>query len=338
MSDETEATVPGAGGPPAEAATGGGATGSSSAASSHTHEPHHWWRLIAIWLVLSVVLDILFLVFVGPHVPPGRMSSTAGGAVFDFNVLIVMALPVLLAVWIYMVYAIVMWRASKGGPEPVGGEQARSNMAISTAWIAITTVVVLFLAGFGTYELVQPEGAGGGQGPAPIWTPTSHTVLPIQVIGQQWKFTYRYPTFGGFETNELVLPVGTTVAFHVTSLDVIHSFWAYQLGVKADANPGQDNVAFSTPQHTGVFTVRCSELCGIWHGAMFNKGAVVSPAAFFVWARTTQQRLRHNTALLPPFSFTYTPDANGADGGYYPDNVDPYSKQEQYGYKGRTSS
>ena len=57
------------------------------------------------------------------------------------------------------------------------------------------------------------------------------------MIAQQWKFTYRYPTFGGFETNQLVLPDDTTIAFHVTSLDVIHSFWAYQLGVKADANP-----------------------------------------------------------------------------------------------------
>ena len=76
-------------------------------------------------------------------------------------------------------------------------------------------------------------------------------MLPIQVIGQQWKFTYRYPTFGGFETTELVIPDNTTIAFHVTSLDVIHSFWAYQLGVKADANPAQDNVAFTTTDATG---------------------------------------------------------------------------------------
>ena len=42
-----------------------------------------------------------------------------------------------------------------------------------------------------------------------------------------------------------MLPVDTTIEFHVTSLDVIHSFWAYQLSVKADANPQQDNVAFT---------------------------------------------------------------------------------------------
>ena len=294
-------------------------------------ETHHWWRLIAVWVVASAILDPLFYVFAGPHIPPGRMTDTASGAQFDFNVLFVIALPVLLGVWIFMIYAIVLWRASRGGPDPVGGPAARGNTSIQVGWILTTTVIVLFLAGFGTYELVQPGGAGGGQGPSPIWTPTSHTVLPIQVIGQQWKFTYRYPTYGGFETTQLVVPDHTTIAFHVTSLDVIHSFWAYQLGVKADANPAQDNVAYTTTAQLGSFTVRCSELCGIWHGAMYNSGRVVSPTAFQAWATATQQSLQANTKLLPPFSYTYVPDANGADGGFYPDNVDPYSNIETYG-------
>jgi cytochrome c oxidase subunit 2 len=316
------------------------AAGGSQAMASRTgaqrakgEDAHHWRRLIIIWVVASVALDLLFYLLVGPHVPPGRMSSTAGGAVFDFNVLFVIALPVMLAVWIYMAYAIIEWRASRGGPEPVGGAAARTNLPIQTTWIAVTTVLVLFLAGFGTYQLVQPEGSGGGQGPSPIWTPTSNTVLPIQVIGQQWKWTYRYPTFGGFETTQLVIPNNTSIAFHVTSLDVIHSFWAYQLGVKADANPGQDNVAFTTAYQTGTFIVRCSELCGIWHGAMYNTGTVVTPAQFEVWAKSTEQLLAANTKLLPPFAWSYTPDANGADGGYYPDNVDPYSPVETYGAK-----
>lgn len=314
----------GVGEPASPAAPAPTAAGSGS-------EPSHWWRMVVVWLVLSVVADVLWLTLVAGHVPPGRMTDTANGAAFDFNVLFVIALPVILGVWIYMAYAIIVWRASRGGPEPVGGPQARSNLSIQAGWIVVTTLIVLFLAGFGTYELVQPGGAGGGQGPNPIWTPTSHTVLQVQVIGQQWKWTYRYPSFGGFETNKLVIPDDTTVAFNVTSLDVVHSFWAYQLGVKADANPGQNNVAFTTPKQLGNFTVRCVELCGLWHGAMFNTGTVVSPTAFETWATTAQRVLAANTKLLPPYAPSYIPDANGADGGYYPDNVDPYSKAEVYG-------
>jgi cytochrome c oxidase subunit 2 len=292
---------------------------------------HHWWRLIAIWVVLSAILDPLFYYAAGPHMPPGAMTNMAEGARFDFNILMICAIPVLLAVWIYLIYAIITWRASRGGPEPVAGPYSRGHLGLQVGWIVSSTVLVLFLFGFGTYALVQPGGAGGGQGASPIWTPASKTILPIQVIGQQWKFTYRYPTFGGFETNELVLPNDTSIQFNVTSLDVIHSFWAYQLGVKADANPDYNNVAFATTQQLGRFTVRCAELCGLWHGAMFNYGVVVPKQQFESWARATAVRLRHNTALLPPYRLTYTPDANGADGGFYPDNVDPYSKAEQYG-------
>ena len=257
------------------------------------------WRMFAIWVVLSAIGDPLFYFLAGPHIPPGTMSNTADGAQFDFNVLLVAALPVLLAVWIYMAYAIVNWRASRKGPEPVGGPRARSNLPIQATWIAFTTALVLFLFGFGTYELVQPEGAGGGQGPAPVWTPASHDVLAIQVIGQQWKWTYRYPSFGGFETTDLVVPDHTAIAFHVTSLDVVHDFWVYQLGVKADANPGQDNVAFTTPDQLGTFIVRCDELCGLWHGAMYNSGKVVTQNQFQSWATTTERQLAANTKFSP---------------------------------------
>ena len=90
--------------------------------------------------------------------------------------------------------------------------------------------------------------------------------------------------------------------------------------MKADANPDYNNVAYTTTQQLGSFTVRCAELCGIWHGAMYNSGVVVTPQQFVSWAKLTEARLRKNTKLLPPYALTYTPDANGADGGYYPDN------------------
>ena len=164
-----------------------------------------------------------------------------------------------------------------------------------------------------------------------MWKPGTHSLLEVQVIAQQWRFTYRYPQFGGFETTQLVLPVGQAVEFHVTSVDVIHSFWAYQLGVKADANPNLDNVAYTTPQHTGGFTVRCDELCGLWHGAMFNSGTVLTATAFRSWAAVTEKQLASVTRLLPRYALIYTPNEinglakfyyqaglNGAGAQYYP--------------------
>jgi cytochrome c oxidase subunit 2 len=317
-------------------------------------ETNHLRRMTTIWVILSVVADLVFWFAVGPHVPPGRLTETAISNQRTFNILLVLALPVLIGVWVYLGYAATVWSAKREDvPESVGGEAARTNRKAQVWWIVITSVVVLFLAGYGSYAVVVEHGSGGGEGPNPVWTPQgavkaelaaqSGTAqwapgedkpLVVQVIGQQWKFTYRYPAFGGFESSQLMLPAHATIVFNVTSLDVIHSFWAYQLSVKADANPQVNNVAYTETKQTGNFTVRCSELCGIWHGSMFNDGKVVSQSDFEQWATSTESANAANTKNLPPFAWTYVPDANGAAGSFYPDGtVTPYSPSEVYGSK-----
>ena len=316
-------------------------------------EVRHLRRMATLWAILSVVLDLVYWFAVGPHVPPGRLTTTATNNQTAFNVLFVIAFPVLIGVWIFMGYAILNFNAKRGAPEPVGGPSAAGNKKTQVLWIAITSVVVLAMAAYGSIALIGDHGSGGGEGPNPVWMPSgaakaetaalagtatwspgTNSVLPVQVIGQQWRFTYRYPTFGGFETTNLIVPANTTIAFNVTSLDVIHSFWAYQLSVKADANPGVNNVAFTDTKGPGNFVVRCSELCGIWHGSMYDYGNVVSQSAFMAWAQKTESANAANTKLLPAFAWTYTPDANGAAGGYYPDGgVTPYNATLTYGAK-----
>ena len=302
--------------------------GESASPAGPAAEPRHGLRLLALWIVASAICCPLVYLVLGPHVPPGDMSSSAANQQFDFTVLATIATPVILGVLIYFGYALTVWRAKPG--DDTDGPPIHGNTAVQLTWIVATSVIVLSLAVFGTLELVTVQGTGAGEGPQPIWKPSTSSLLQVQVIAQQWAFTYRYPQYGGFETTQLELPVGQAVEFNVTSLDVIHSFWAYQLGVKADANPGVNNIAYTTPEHTGTFVVRCSELCGLWHGAMYNFGKVVSASAFQAWAHQTETQLAALTATLPPYSLTYDPTEIatlgpvlvklglvGAGGGYY---------------------
>jgi len=295
--------------------------------------PNHGLRIFVIWLILSLAADLIIWFVWGPHLPPGAMSSSASTQQFTIKVMAVMAAPVMVLVLVYFIYALVVWRAKPEDEED--GPPIHGNTRIQAIWITLTSVIVLSLFVFGTVTLYTSNGAGGGEGASPLQVP-SGPVLQVQVIGQQWKFTYRYPQFGGFETTELVLPTNQWVQFNVTSIDVIHSFWAYQLGVKADANPGVNNVAFTKIDHTGTFVVRCAELCGLWHGAMFDYGVAMSPAHFQAWAKVTQAKLADVTAALPPYSLTYDPTFipqmskamvaggfNGAQGFFYPPQ-DPY--------------
>src|SRR6516162_684870 len=261
----------------------------SATAAGSGDSSRHGLRIFLIWLPLAIVADLLIWFAWYPHLPPGRMSDQAQGQQFDIAVMAMLAAPVLLFVWVYFAYALIVWRRRAGDDED--GEPIHGNTRIQATWITATAVIVLGLFVFGTVELIVPAGAGAGEGPAPSWRPNTTNILQVQVIGQQWAFTYRYPQFGGFETTQLVIPVNEPVQFNITSLDVIHSFWAYQLGVKADANPGVNNIAYTVPKHTGGFTVRCAELCVLWHGAMYNFGNVVSVNDFMNWTHATAIQL-----------------------------------------------
>jgi len=181
-------------------------------------------------------------------------------------------------------------------------------------WIVTTTATVLFLAAFGTYELLG--GAGGGQGSKPVFKSFSSEQLvsskdpplQVQVIAQQWQFTYRYVSDGGFESAQLVLPINRQVELHVTSLDVIHSFWIPALGIKADANPGFDNIAYLTPTKVANVRIQCAELCGLFHGYMFDTARIVSPTAYAAFVKSQSQFVSPVTKYLPKYSGNYLPD------------------------------
>jgi cytochrome c oxidase subunit 2 len=297
--------------------------------------------LLTLWIVLSIIGCLLVALVWGPHMPPGRASTTAASQATDLTVLGTIAAPVVIGVLLYFGWALAFWRQRPG--DETDAAPLHGNIRVQVTWIAGTAAIVLGLAVYGTIELIAPAGAGAGQGPQPIfknglppaasatsWSPNSNNILQVQVIGQQWAWTFRYPQFGGFETTQLALPVNQPVQFNVTSLDVIHSFWAYTLGVKADANPGVNNVAYTKPTTVGDFQIRCAELCGIWHGAMYVTGEVLSDANFMAWTKSEAVKLASVTKMLPPYALTYDPTVlsnvgavntalglTSAGGGYY---------------------
>ena len=292
-----------------------------AAPTAPSDSTNHGVRVVVAWLVLSAIATPLVAIYVGPLIPPGNGSAQAQGQTFSNQVMTSLVTPVLCLMAVFFAYGLLRFHARRN-EAVLDGPPLRNDSRVQLLWIVITSTMVLFLAGFGTYELLK-DGAGGGQGPNPIALPAGHkSAYPVQVIAQQWQFTYRYPKLGGMESNQLVLPDNTLVVLHVTSLDAVHSFWAYELGVKADANPGVDNVAYVTTKGPMTFHVRCAELCGLWHGYMYNNGRVVPPTQFRNW-------YRHAVALYAsikpfvnrppdkggaPFAYGYLPEPTGRAG------------------------
>jgi cytochrome c oxidase subunit 2 len=263
-------------------------------------------RLVAAWLVLSAIATPLVAIYVGPRIPPGNATAQAAQQTTDNTWLVSIMTPVALLVLLLLGWAVIAFRSRT--TEVVDGLPVRGDGRIQITWIVATSITVLFLAVFGTYELAQ-SGSGGGQGPTAAFVPSgSSKAMDVQVIAQQWEFTYRYPTYGGVEVPHLVLPAHTLIRLHVTSLDAIHSFWAYQLGVKADANPGVDNIVYLQTKGTRTFEIHCAELCGLWHGYMFDTGQVVDSPAFAAWMKQQRAYFRPVEKYLPAYATSYLPD------------------------------
>ena len=267
----------------------------------------HVLRLLVAWAVLSVV-GVLIAMQV--HLPPGDQSTQATDETSLLQLMLIISTPVFVGVVLFMLYSVFAFRQTRGAALE-DGPPSYGNFRLQVAWVAITAVIVLILAVIGINGLTSSAAETNfASSQSALATGSSATAsgnrLQVQVIGQQWWFTYRYPDFGGVESAHLMLPVDTNIEFHVTSTDVIHSFWAYELGVKADANPGVNNITYVATERTGSITVRCAELCGIWHGNMVDhSGSVVTQDAFASWIADLQKS--ESDLKLPPYAPGYFP-------------------------------
>jgi cytochrome c oxidase subunit 2 len=270
----------------------------------------HMVRLLIIWVILSAIGIIAVLQI---NYPPYDQTIQGQDQSRTLALLSAIATPVFIGVIIMVLYSAIYFRRTT--TELVDGPPMLGNTPIQIAWVTISTVLVLFLAVYGIIALAnasvaQTVGAPGGTGGQNVGGGAGgqNKEISVQVIAQQWYFTYRYPDYGGVETTHLYLPLNHPVELHVTSLDIIHSFWAYQLGVKADANPGVDNIFHVTPQKTGSFQVRCAELCGLWHGNMTDaEGQVVSQADFDTWIAQQQKDFDTIAKVVPSYAPYYFP-------------------------------
>jgi cytochrome c oxidase subunit 2 len=275
------------------------------------------YTLGAIWVVLVVVGSVIIAVLPWP---PGAASNVSASITDTIKLLTWAAWPVFTLTVLAIIGTVLVRRRDPDAPA-ASAQELRGNPRVASAWVIVTGAIVLALAIIGTVTLSNDDvaetlGLGGRSSAGGNTTGGNAEGAPleVQVIAQQWAFTYRYPSLGGIESAHLVLPVNTPVTFHVTSLDVTHSFWLISLGVKADAVPLHDNIFYATTQQTGTYRVQCGELCGLWHGSMDdNSMQVLSAADFQAWGQQQTALDAPIMKYLPPFSYTYEP-APGAYG------------------------
>jgi cytochrome c oxidase subunit 2 len=163
------------------------------------------------------------------------------------------------------------------------------NQTAELIWTVIPAVILIFLTLKSQQVWSQVRG-----------TPPPHD-LEIGITAEQFAWNIRYAgPDGALDTpddittiNQLHMPVQRTVLVHLTSKDVIHSFFVPQFRMKQDAVPGFTGRLWLSATKSGNYEIACAELCGLGHYRMRGFLVIESPEAFQAWL--TQQQAEQQT-------------------------------------------
>ena len=200
-----------------------------------------------------------------------------------------------------MIWSLIFHRKSRGAVPDV---TLVHSTKVEVIWTAIPVLILVGMAIPAARLLVRINNNTDSQ-------------LSIRVNGFQWGWQYKYlgtnvsiisklsmrsdaarmldsginvnsvPNYLLSVDHQLVVPVGEKIRLLITSVDVVHSWWVPDLGVKKDAIPGFINQAsfIVNPSKPGVYRGQCTELCGRDHAFMPIVVRAVTPAVFQAWLK-----------------------------------------------------
>ena len=207
-------------------------------------------------------------------------ATGLSGKVVDnvFLYILVICLFLLGLITFLMVYFVIRYRREKH-PHPADIEGSKW---LEITWTVVPTLIVLtmFYYGLTGFDFLKkiPPGA-----------------MEVKVIARQWSWLFEYEN--GIKSTDLRVPVNKPVKLVLTSLDVIHGFYAPAFRVKQDAVPGMTTYLWFQPTETGTFDVMCSQYCGLEHSRMLTQILVLQDDDFTKWY---QSKALEVTAKRPP--------------------------------------
>ena len=187
-----------------------------------------------------------------------------------------------------LIYFMVRYKRRADQPKDAIGLQIHDNHKLEFWWTVIPTIFIVILAVISVklFLEIEPVNAQGN-------------TLVVEALGHQWFYTFRYPGIHG-EVDQMHLPLGQPITLHVSSYDVIHSFWVPDMRLKADMVPGLVNTLTFTPTRVGRYPLVCTEFCGTLHGDM-RSGTKNDQAWVYIdtrpqydaWYKRMQQKQAH---------------------------------------------
>jgi cytochrome c oxidase subunit II len=228
------------------------------------------FQLIAIGVLIGGAVSAVALLI--PWLPP---SASVERDRIDIVFWIVTAICIAIFAIVFAVSIFSYMRFRARPDDDSDGPPIHGHTGLEIAWTAVPTVLVVVIAVASAVALAKNDNI-----------PADH--LTVEVTGQQFAWSFKYPGGGDVTSTELRLPLNKSTELKIHALDVIHSFWVPQFGQKQDA--------------VGKFPVICTELCGLGHATMRSWAIVLKPAAFQKWLAQAKKGISGPGAGLAVFN------------------------------------
>ena len=206
-----------------------------------------------------------------------RAVTDRGREVADlYTLFMIAAAGVFLLVVGLLSWTIVRYRGNPGRDVELP-RQTHGNVRLEVIWWAIPTALVgvLIVLTVGVLSRVDAREE------APSVT--------VEVAGFQWGWQFTYAdadvtvTGTAADPPTLRLPVDRTIAFVITSEDVVHSFNIPNFLIKRDAVPNMETRFDLVIEDEATYGGQCGEFCGLLHARQLFESDAIQPEAFDSW-------------------------------------------------------
>ncbi|THF84986.1 cytochrome c oxidase subunit II [Deinococcus sp. KSM4-11] len=183
---------------------------------------------------------------------------------------IALSIIIFIGVSYALFYTVNKFREDKHDAEPA---QFHGNNRLEVALVVVPVIIVFGLSVLAVKSLAVVNNVDAS---AP----------KIDVLGKQFWWNFSYPdataAAGGVVTNgnEMLMPAAQKITLSVTSGDVIHGFWAPNIGGQRAAMPATKKVWMVDSDRAGAYQGNCSQLCGGSHANMRYKVVVLDKARY----------------------------------------------------------
>ena len=209
-----------------------------------------------------------------PQGPVGANEKTI--TIDALVIMLAIVIPTLLAA-----FAFAWWFRASNTRARYQPDWVYSGRIELIVW-SIPILVILFLGGViwvGSHQLDParplPERPGA---------PTEE----IQAVALDWKWLFIYPNEGVASVNQVVVPAGTPVRFHITSASVMNAFFVPQLGGMIYAMNGMETKLHLQADRVGAYYGTSAQFSGDGFSDMNFQLRSVPREEFAAWIAQTR--------------------------------------------------